>query len=76
MRSLPIAKIEEKIGYVFRNKSLLEEAFTHSSYANRYGVNSNERLEYLGDSVLQLVVTEWQFRKDNQATEGKLTAAR
>ena len=76
MRSLPIAKIEEKIGYVFRNKSLLEEAFTHSSYANRYGVNSNERLEYLGDAVLQLVVTEWQYRNETHLAEGKLTAKR
>ena len=73
---LPISEIEKKLGYVFKDKTLLEEAFTHSSYANRYGVPSNERMEYLGDSVLQLVVTEWQYRKDKQATEGLLTKIR
>ena len=72
----PFAEIERKIGYTFRNKSLLKTAFTHSTYANRYREKSNERLEYLGDAVLQLIVTEWQFRKDREATEGKLTARR
>ena len=72
----PFAEIERKIWYTFRNKSLLKTAFTHSTYANRYREKSNERLEYLGDAVLQLIVTEWQFRKDSQATEGKLTARR
>lgn len=71
-----IERIEKKLGYTFHNKNLLMEAFTHASYANRYGVKSNERLEYLGDSVLQLVVTEWQYRQDPEATEGKLTAKR
>lgn len=73
---LPIAEIEEKLGYTFRNKNLLIEAFTHSSYTSRYGGKSNERLEYLGDSVLQLVVTEWQYRKSPKASEGELTAKR
>ena len=73
---LPVSEIEKKLGYVFKDKVLLEEAFTHSSYANRYGVPSNERMEYLGDSVLQLVVTVWQYRKDKQATEGLLTIIR
>ena len=73
---LPIEEIEKKIGYTFRNKNLLREAFTHSSYAQRYGGKSNERMEYLGDSVLQLVVTEWQYRQDPKATEGELTAKR
>jgi ribonuclease-3 len=71
-----LERIEEKLGYVFKNKNLLLEAFTHSSYAHSYGVKSNERLEYLGDAVLQLVVTEWQFRQDQTASEGKLTAKR
>lgn len=73
---LPYQEIERKIGYVFRNKGLLKEAFTHSSYSNHGGGRSNERLEYLGDSVLQLVVTEWQYLKDEKASEGKLTARR
>lgn len=72
----PYQEIEDKLGYTFRNKKLLEEAFTHSSYSHRHGGNSNERMEYLGDAVLQLVVTEWQYRKDSKAAEGKLTKAR
>lgn len=72
----PYSEIEQKIGYVFKDKALLKEAFTHSTYANRYGGRSNERLEYFGDSVLQFVVTEWQFFKDSKATEGKLTGKR
>lgn len=72
----PFEEVEKKLGYAFKNKELLEEAFTHSSYANRNQVKSNERLEYLGDSVLQLVVTEWQYKKDPTASEGKLSAKR
>ena len=71
-----IETIEKKLGYTFRNKSLLRTAFTHISYANRYQEKSNERLEYLGDAVLQLVVTEWQFRKEPTASEGKLSSKR
>ena len=72
----PCAKIEEKLGYTFQNKSLLEEAFTHSSYANAHGGKDNERMEYLGDSVLQLVVTRWQYDTFPKATEGELTKLR
>ena len=72
----PIKEIEEKLGYSFKDKTLLKEAFTHSSYANRFGEKDNERLEYLGDAVLQFVVTEWQYKKDGEANEGKLTALR
>ena len=74
--SFPIQEIEKKLGYEFQNKDLLKVAFTHSSYANTYGGKNNERLEYLGDSVLQLVVTEWQFLRDRAASEGRLTAER
>ena len=76
MEEFPYAEIEEKLGYVFRNKPLLKVAFTHASYAHHFYEKSNERLEYLGDAVLELIVTEWQFRKDTSASEGKLTAIR
>lgn len=72
----PVTEIENKIGYTFTNKSLLEEAFTHSTYANAHGGKDNERLEYLGDAVLQLIVTEWQFLRDRTAQEGELTYER
>ena len=74
--SFPYREIEKKIGYVFIDKNLLKTAFTHASYAHRYGGENNERLEYLGDSVLQLIVTEWQYLGDEKADEGKLTARR
>lgn len=69
-------EIENKIGYFFKDKTLLEEAFTHSSFAGKYNMRSNERMEYLGDAVLQLVVTEWQFLKNGEASEGVLTKSR
>ena len=72
----PIREIEKKLGYTFKNKQLLQEAFTHSSYANHYREKSNERMEYLGDAILQFVVTEWQYRQDDTINEGKLTAYR
>ncbi len=76
MKDFPFAKIEEKIGYVFKDKALLKEAFTHSSYANAHGGRDNERMEYLGDAVLQLVVTEWQYARHEKAEEGILTRER
>ena len=74
--SFPYAEIEKALGYTFRDKALLQEAFTHSTYANIHGGKDNERLEYLGDAVLQLVVTEWQYARDKRATEGALTRER
>lgn len=72
----PYGLIEEKIGYVFKNKELIIEAFTHSTYSNKYGGKDNERMEYLGDAVLQMVVTEWQYHRDARADEGDLTRER
>ena len=74
--NFPYGEIEKKIGYAFVDKTLLLTAFTHASYAHRHGGTNNERLEYLGDSVLQLIVTEWQYLGDDKANEGKLTAER
>ena len=73
---LPVAEIGKKLGYTFKDKSLLHEAFTHSSYVNKHGGKDNERMEYLGDTVLQLVVTEWQYFRDEKASEGRITAER
>lgn len=70
---------EEKIGYTFKNKSLIETAFTHRSYLNEnraVGREHNERLEFLGDAVLELVVTEFLFAKYPEKPEGDLTAYR
>ena len=56
--------LEEKLGYRFANRALLENALTHSSYANEHKMNRiecNERLEFLGDAVLELVSSEHLF---------------
>lgn len=72
---LNLAAVEEKIGYVFSNKKLLETALTHVSYARAYGVADNERLEYLGDAVLELLITEKQYF-NSVSTEGVMTKNR
>ncbi|MCR5663919.1 MAG: ribonuclease III [Oscillospiraceae bacterium] len=72
-------KLEEKIGYRFRNRRLLETALTHSSYANeRHGADcqSYERLEFLGDSILGLVSAEFLYRQQDRLPEGKMTKLR
>lgn len=72
---LNLARIEEKIGYAFKDKRYLLAAFTHSSYKNVHGGEDNERLEYLGDAVLQLLVSEAQFLSGDES-EGEMTKAR
>lgn len=68
-------QIENKLGYVFKNKALLKTAFVHSSYANEHKVESNERLEYLGDAVLEFVITDKLYSMFN-LSEGELTKYR
>ncbi len=70
--------LEEKLGYTFRDRSLLENALTHSSCANesRGKLQSNERLEFLGDSILGMVVAEHLFRNHPDLPEGELTRTR
>ncbi len=69
------AEAEAAIGRTFRDRELLRRCFTHSSYSNACGGESNERLEFLGDAVLQLIVTERLFG-ESPADEGKLTSLR
>ena len=74
-----IKDLEEAIGYRFRNISLLQNALTHSSYANEHWHNSllsNERLEFLGDSILGMVVAEYLYRSFPDRPEGELTRMR
>ena len=71
--------LEEKLGYRFANRALLENALTHSSYANENrakGVQSNERLEFLGDSILGMVVADHLYRNHPDLPEGELTRTR
>ena len=72
-------ELENKIGYQFRNKALLKQALTHSSFANEQKINKyddNERLEFLGDAILELVSSEFLFQENPQLPEGQLTKMR
>lgn len=68
--------VENRIGYVFTDKSLLTEALTHSSYASENDVVSYERLEFLGDAVLEMAVTADIFSALGDASEGRMTRVR
>ena len=71
-----LADCERSIGYCFKNKTLLKEALTHTSYAYENKVKSNERLEYLGDSILEFVISEYLFSKYINLSEGEMTKVR
>lgn len=73
-----MSPLEERIGYKFRNPLLLTEALTHPSVGHEAKRDhpSNQRLEFLGDAVLQLVITERLFRHFNEEAEGSLTKLR
>ena len=73
-----MSEIEEKIGYTFRDPQLLQTALTHTSFANenKQHIRHNERLEFLGDSVLSVVVSEYLFCHNRQLPEGQLTRIR
>lgn len=71
--------LEQNLGIIFENKNLLKEAFTHRSYLNEnpsWDVPHNERLEFLGDAVLELIVTKFLFEKFPKKPEGELTSLR
>ena len=65
----------ERIGYRFKNPTLLERALTHSSFANERNVESNERLEFLGDSVLGFIAADYLYKHET-GSEGKLSKHR
>lgn len=72
-------RISQKTGYHFKDKSLLECALTHRSYANEAGLSPlshNERLEFLGDAVLEIIVSEHLYRTNDTMPEGELTKLR
>ncbi len=72
------SELEKRIGYTFKDKTLIYEALSHSSYANekKKQRHSNERLEFLGDSVLSVVVSEYLFKNYPDFPEGELTKIR
>ena len=71
--------LEKRIGYIFNDKVLLKQALTHSSYANEQKIRKNgdyERLEFLGDAVLEMISSEFLFKEHPDMPEGKLTKLR
>ena len=76
---IQFSDFEKKTGVIFKDKNLLKQAFIHRSYINENGASAlshNERLEFLGDAVLELVVTDFLYKKYPNYTEGELTAVR
>lgn len=72
-----LTPLMQEIGYTFKNERLLRQALTHSSYANEgHGIESYERLEFLGDSVLGFVTAQYLYEKDRGPDEGELTKLR
>ena len=76
---MDFSKFEDQLGIYFKNKSLLQTAFTHRSFINenrKNGLEHNERLEFLGDAVLELISTHFLYNKYPDKTEGDLTSYR
>jgi len=74
-----VAGIEDELGYVFKDRQLILQALTHSTFAYEYQdetLENNQRLEYLGDSVLGMVVAEILFTRHAGASEGEMTQIR
>ncbi len=71
-----IYECEERLGYTFKDKTLLRTCFTHSSYSHEHGGKNNEILEFFGDAILEFVVTEYLFSKYPTEGEGVLTGYR
>jgi len=72
-------KFEKIAGVVFKNESLLKQAFTHRSYINEnrvVGLEHNERMEFLGDAVLELVITDYLYGRLKDSNEGEMTSLR
>ena len=71
-----LCDVKKRLQYEFQDKQLLETALTHSSYANETGAVHYERLEFLGDSILNYCISEYIFRNEQHLSEGELTKKR
>ncbi len=76
MKLETLETLEKNIGYKFKDIELLKNALTHTSYAYEHGVASNEKLEFLGDSILEFVSSEYMYKKYTNLQEGELTKVR
>lgn len=68
--------LEDSIGYKFKNRQFLDIALTHKSYANEYGVQSNEKFEFLGDSILEFISSKYLYNHFKNLREGELSKTR
>jgi len=68
--------LQDQFNLAFNDPDLLTRSMTHSSYAHEHHTISNERLEYIGDAVLDLIIADYLYRKDARATEGVMTKTR
>ncbi len=73
---LNVSEIEQRLHYTFKNKQLLAQAFTHSSYANIENVEDNERMEFFGDAILEYLSSDYLYTRFSQCSEGELSAMR
>ena len=73
---MDIEELENSIKYTFRNKELLKTALTHTSYANENDISSYEKLEFLGDSILEFISSKYLYNRYTSLTEGELTKVR
>ena len=71
-----LENFERNIGYSFRNKELLKTALTHTSYAHDKKIESNEKLEFLGDSILEFITSEYLYENYKKLKEGEMTKVR
>ena len=71
-----LSLLEKNIGYKFKNIDLLKNALTHTSYANEHKINSNEKLEFLGDSILEFISSKYIFNNYPKLIEGEMTKVR
>lgn len=71
-----LEKFEDNIGYHFKNQNLIKKALTHTSYAYERGIESNEKLEFLGDSILEFVTSKYLYNNYLNLNEGEMTKVR
>ena len=75
-KDMEFDKLEKSIEYVFKNKSLLKKALTHTSYAYENKIESNEKLEFLGDSILEFISSKYIYNNYKNLKEGEMTKVR
>ena len=73
---MDLENLQKEIGYKFKNINLLKTALTHTSYAHDKKVESNEKLEFLGDSILEFITSEYLYQNYKKLKEGEMTKVR